>query len=148
MQWTLVASSNKFTLYLSAYSVFLSAIAGVMTSDYYLVRKGYFDIEDLYSARKDGAYYGIYGVSWHGYAAYFCGILINIVGFAGAVGVNVPQGAVYIYNINYFSGFIVSGAVYWLLAKMVPLPATSKIWNEVPYEMRLDVDEEKKVEEA
>ncbi|KAJ5557377.1 hypothetical protein N7494_001292 [Penicillium frequentans] len=146
--WTLVASSNKFTLYLSAYSVFLSAIAGVMASDYYLVRKGYFDIEDLYSARKDGAYYGIYGVSWHGYAAYFCGILINIVGFAGAVGVNVPQGAVYIYNINYFSGFIVSGAVYWLLAKLVPLPATSKKWNEVPYEMRLDADEEKKVEEA
>ncbi|KAJ5756852.1 hypothetical protein N7533_006395 [Penicillium manginii] len=65
---------------------------GVMVSDYYLMRKGYLDIEDLYSARKDSLYYGVYGVSWHGYTAYFCGILINIVGFAGAVGVDVPIG--------------------------------------------------------
>lgn len=116
-----------------------------MASDYYLVRKGYLDIEQLYSARKDGLYYGICGVSWHGYAAYFCGILINIVGFAGTVGVNVPIGAVYIYNINYFSGFIVSGAVYWLLAKSVPIPGTSQTWTEVPFELGsvTEVDQKK-----
>jgi hypothetical protein len=34
-----------------------------------------------------------FGVSWHGYAAYISGILVNIVGFAGAIGVNVPIGA-------------------------------------------------------
>lgn len=118
-----------------------------MASDYYLVRKGYLDIEALYSARKDGPYYGVCGVSWHGYAAYLCGILVNIVGFAGAVGVDVPVGAKYIYQVNYFSGFIVSGAIYWLLAKMVPLPGTSDTWNEIPYEMRPVSDVEKKVEE-
>ncbi|KAJ5755713.1 hypothetical protein N7533_005256 [Penicillium manginii] len=133
--WTLVASSNNFTIYLSAYSVFLSSIAGVMSSDYYLVRKGYLDIEKLYSAQKEGPYYGIYGVSWHGYAAYFCGILINIVGFAGAVGAKVPAGAAYIYNLNYFTGFLVAGGVYWILAILWPLPLTSKSWNEVPYEV-------------
>ncbi|KAJ5387737.1 hypothetical protein N7509_010278 [Penicillium cosmopolitanum] len=133
--WTLVASSNNFTIYLSAYSVFLSSIAGVMASDYFLVRKGYLDIEQLYSADKNGPYYGIYGVSWHGYAAYFCGILINIVGFAGVVGANVPAGAIYIYNLNYFTGFIVSAGVYWILATLVPLPLTSKSWNEIPYEV-------------
>ncbi|KAJ5083314.1 hypothetical protein N7456_012741 [Penicillium angulare] len=137
-----------FTLYLSAYSVFLSAIAGVMASDYYLVRKGYLEIHELYSASRDGPYYGTYGISWHGYAAYFSGILVNIVGFAGAVGVNVPVGAVYIYDVNYFSGFIVSGGVYWLLAKMVPIPATSETWNEIPYEVDIPLDEEKKVGDA
>jgi NCS1 family nucleobase:cation symporter-1 len=106
-----------------------------MSSDYYLVRKGYLDIEKLYSAQKEGPYYGIYGVSWHGYAAYFCGILINIVGFAGAVGAKVPAGAAYIYNLNYFTGFLVAGGVYWILAILWPLPLTSKSWNEVPYEV-------------
>jgi NCS1 family nucleobase:cation symporter-1 len=148
-QWTLVASSSKFTLYLSAYSVFLSAIAGVMASDYYLVRKGYLDVQALYSARKDGPYYGSFGISWHGYAAYLCGILINIVGFAGAVGVDVPVGAKYIYDINYFSGFIASGAVYWILASLFPIPATSDRWNEIPYEPHYMSDaEEKKVEDV
>ncbi|KAK5791867.1 hypothetical protein VI817_007176 [Penicillium citrinum] len=147
--WTLVSSSSNFTLYLSAYSVFLSAIAGVMASDYYLVRRGYLDIEELYSARKDSLYYGFYGVSWHGYAAYFCGILINIVGFAGAVGVDVPVGAVYIYNVNYFSGFIVSGGIYWFLAWLVPIPGTSDTWNEIPYEVNPVPDaDEKKVEQV
>ncbi|KAJ5191458.1 uncharacterized protein N7498_010443 [Penicillium cinerascens] len=147
--WTLVSSSSNFTLYLSAYSVFLSSIAGVMASDYYLVRKGYLDVEELYSACKNGPYYGIYGVSWQGYAAYLCGILVNIVGFAGAIGVSVPVGAVYIYNVNYFSGFFVSGGVYWILTKMVPVPATSNNWNEIPYLARAvsDVDE-KKAEEV
>lgn len=129
----MVASSNKFTVYLSSYSVFLSAIAGVMVSDYYLVRKGYLDLPALYSAEKDSPYYGIWGVSWRGYTAYICGIMINVVGFAGAVGANVPVGAEYIYNINYFSGFIVAGAMYWALCRAFPVPAMSDVWNEIPY---------------
>ncbi|KAL4894889.1 permease for cytosine/purines, uracil, thiamine, allantoin-domain-containing protein [Aspergillus ambiguus] len=131
--WTLVASSNKFTVYLSSYSVFLSSIAGVMVSDYYLVRKGYLQLSELYSAEKGSPYYGTCGVSWRGYTAYICGILINVVGFAGAVGADVPAGAEYIYNINYFSGFIVAGIMYCALAKAFPVPAASDVWNEVPY---------------
>jgi purine-cytosine permease-like protein len=37
---SLLSTTNNFTTYLSAYSVFLSSIDGVMISDYYLVRKG------------------------------------------------------------------------------------------------------------
>lgn len=126
-----------------------------MVSDYYLVRKGYYDLKQLYSAQHDGPYYGFYGFSWKGYAAYFAGILINIVGFVGAVGGNVPQGAIYIYNINYFSGFIVSAGMYWLLAFLFPVSATSPTWNEVKYEGAdmvvtdaKEVDEAKVIEEA
>lgn len=148
MQWHLVASSNKFTVYLSSYSVFLSAISGPMVCDYYLVRKGYLDVKHLYNARSDGPYYGHCGVSWRGYTAYICGLLINIVGFVGAVGVDVPQGATYIYNINYFSGFLVSGAAYYLLAWLFPIPATSDTWNEVPFEPEhMHLAEEKVVEQ-
>ena len=93
--WHLLASSNNFTTYLSAYSVFLSSIAGVMISDYYLVRKGYFQTKDLYSAQKSGPYFYTWGIHWRGYAAYIAGILVNVVGFAGAVGMPVPLGATY-----------------------------------------------------
>lgn len=134
--WNLVVSSNQFTTYLSAYSLFLSAIAGVMICDYYIVRRGYLDIKALYSARKTDPYFYSMGFSWRAYAAYFAGILINIVGFAGAVGREVPIGAQYIYNVNYFSGVIVSGGVYWILTTFFPVPATSDRWNEV------DVDTE------
>lgn len=126
-----------------------------MVSDYYLVRKGYLNLPALYSADKNGPYYGHCGISWRGYTAYICGIMINVVGFAGAVGADVPIGAEYIYNINYFSGFIVAAAIYWALARSFPVPAMSEVWNEIPYtggSMHVtegkDVAEADEVEEA
>ncbi|KAL2135702.1 hypothetical protein VTI74DRAFT_7219 [Chaetomium olivicolor] len=129
--YTLLTSSNQFTTYLSAYSVFLSSIAGVMISDYYLVRRGYLEVRELYDASRTGPYYFTYGVHWRAYAAYIAGILINVVGFAGAVGNKVPIGATYIYNLNFFCGFLVSAGMYWVLCRLFPIPAVSDTWMEV-----------------
>ena len=129
--WHLLSSSNNFTTYLSAYSVFLSSIAGVIISDYYFVRRGYLQIRDLYSARKSSPYYYRLGVHWRGYISYIAGILINIVGFVGAIGRKVPVGAQYVYNLNFFCGFIVAAGTYYLLCRFFPIPATSDRWLEV-----------------
>ncbi|KAI0197611.1 permease for cytosine/purines, uracil, thiamine, allantoin-domain-containing protein [Astrocystis sublimbata] len=140
-----LSSSNNFMTYLSAYSVFLSSIAGVMVSDYYFVRRGYLGVKELYDARRSGPYYFTYGFNWRAYAGYIAGILINVVGFAGAVnGGNVPIGATYIYNVNFFAGFIVAAAVYWISCKISPIPACSDKWLKVGDqidEVRLAYDE-------
>ena len=62
LPWNLLKSSNQFTSYLSAYSVFLSSIAGVMITDYCVVHKGHYSVADLYHSRREGWY------------AYTCGI--------------------------------------------------------------------------
>ncbi|KAL2196919.1 permease for cytosine/purines, uracil, thiamine, allantoin-domain-containing protein [Corynascus similis CBS 632.67] len=129
--YNLLTSSNMFTTYLSSYSVFLSSIAGVIIADYYFVRRGFLEIKELYDARRSGPYYYTAGIHWRAYAAYIAGILINVVGFAGAVGTPVPIGATYIYNLNFFCGFGVSAAVYWGLCRLWPVPATSDRWMEV-----------------
>ncbi|OCT47949.1 Uracil permease [Cladophialophora carrionii] len=128
--WNLLSTSNNFTTYLSSYSVFLSSIAGVMICDYYFVRRGYLSLKDLYSARKGSPYYFHFGFSWRAYAAYICGILINVVGFADAVGTKVPIGAVYIYRLNFFAGFLVAMATYYLFCRWKPIPETSSVWCE------------------
>jgi NCS1 family nucleobase:cation symporter-1 len=129
--YTLLTSANQFTTYLSAYSVFLSSIAGVMCSDYYFVRKGYLEVRELYDARSTGPYYFNYGVHWRAYVAYVAGILINVVGFVGAIGRPVPDGAMYIYRLNFFCGFIIAAFTYWILCKYFPIPAVSDRWMEV-----------------
>lgn len=134
--WNLLSSSNNFTTYLSAYSVFLSSIAGVMICDYYIVRRGYLQVCDLYSARQSSPYCFTFGFHWRGYTAYICGILINIVGFVGAIGKEVPAGATYLYNLNYFCGFIIASGTYYLLCRYFPIPATSDRWMEVGDEIR------------
>ena len=148
--WNLLSSANNFTTYLSAYSVFLSSIAGVIICDYYFVRKGYLQVKDLYSARKTSPYYFTYGFHWRGYTAYICGILPNIVGFVGAIGKPVPIGATYVYNINFFAGFIAAAGTYYLLCRVSPIPACSDVWMElgdeipttVAYEDGSEYDEE------
>lgn len=102
-----------------------------MISDYFFVRKGYIEIDQLYHGEKTGPYYYEFGFSWRAYAAYFAGILINIVGFAGAVRRSVPEGATYIYNFNYFTGAIIAAGVYYTLTRIFPVPATSDTWNEL-----------------
>lgn len=128
--WKLLESSNQFTTYLSAYTVFLSGIAGVIVCDYYLVRKGYFSVPDLYTFDKSSPYMATYGFSWRGFIAYICGILINVVGFAGAVGADVPAGATYIYNLSYFTGFFVAMAVYYILCRIWPPRLIRETWSE------------------
>jgi nucleobase:cation symporter-1, NCS1 family len=130
--WNLLKDSNSFTTYLSAYSVFLSSIAGVIICDYYIVRKGYLELKNLYSANSSSPYFYWFGWSWRGYTAYLAGIAINIVGFVGAIGKLIPIGAAYIYRVNFFAGFIVASLVYYLLCKFFPIPAVSDRWFEQP----------------
>jgi NCS1 family nucleobase:cation symporter-1 len=143
---SLLSTTNNFTTYLSAYSVFLSSIAGVMISDYYLVRKGRsfiilsrpflttpgnLHIKELYSAKQTGPHFYTAGFNPRGYIAYLAGILINMVGFVGAIGKPVPIGATRIFDLNFFCGFIVAAGTYWILCKVWKPLATSDVWMEV-----------------
>ncbi|KAL8287021.1 hypothetical protein RQP46_004027 [Phenoliferia psychrophenolica] len=117
--WILESSSSKFESYLAGYSVFLSSICGVTISHFYAVANRRIKVDDLYTL--DGVYRYYYGVNLRAYAAYFAGIAINVVGFAGAVGTPVPLIATRIYQLSFFTGFIVSSAVYIILNKIFPV---------------------------
>jgi NCS1 family nucleobase:cation symporter-1 len=119
--WYLLSNSSSFISYLSAYSTFASSIAGVMFSDYYFVRREHLDTNELYSASSEGLYYYTYGINWRAYVAYIAGILINVVGFAGAVGANVPSTATKMYQLNFFLGIIISSGLYYILHKLSPV---------------------------
>lgn len=60
---------------------------------------------------------------FHGraYAAYISGILINVVGFAGATGRDVPLAATHIYEMSFFTGFGVSALIYYTLNLLFPV---------------------------
>jgi len=131
LPWNLLKSSNSFTSYLSAYSVFLSSIAGVMITDYWVIRRGHYRVKDLYSTRRDGWYWYTYGINFRAYAAYIAGIVINVVGFAGATGHTVPITATHIYEMSFFTGFGVSSLLYWSLNHFFPVPGASVKFEEV-----------------
>ncbi|VEU20123.1 DEKNAAC100997 [Brettanomyces naardenensis] len=119
--WNLMTSSSMFTTYLSAYAVFLSSIAGVVFCDYFILKKGYLNLRELYIADNSSAYYSWKGINLRAYAAYICGILPNIVGFVGATKARVvPIGATYVYDLSYFTGYIAAAGTLLLINLVWP----------------------------
>lgn len=123
--WNLMASSNKFTSALGAYAIFLSSIAGVICTDYFLIRRGYINMMHLFLAHSNSYYmYGNkFGMNWRALVAYFCGIAPNLPGFVNDVSPQnkVSIGAVHLYYLGYPVGFAVSATVYALLAYFFPM---------------------------
>lgn len=150
--WNLLSSSSKFTTYLSAYSVFLSSIIGVICCDYYYVRRGYLKLTHLYSTnapedpeQRSFYMYNKIGLNWRALVAYICGILPNIVGFVGATSGSdkVPVGAIEVYRFNFFLGFFVAGIIYAALCYISPIEGTP---NVKPFQ-KAWMEEEKDVED-
>ncbi|TVY41662.1 putative permease [Lachnellula subtilissima] len=69
--WNFTRISFAFTNYLNNYSVFLSGFVGIIAYEYFVIRKGYIDIRDLFSARKERTYCYSGGWNWRALAAYF-----------------------------------------------------------------------------
>lgn len=148
--WNLLSSSSKFTTYLSAYSVFLSSIVGVICCDYYVVRRGFLKLPHLYSTFapekpeiRSYYMYNKFGSNWRALIAYLCGILPNIVGFVGATTGEdrVPIGAMEVYRLNFFMGFFSAGIVYFALCVLSPVEGVPYIkpfekgWFEEPQDV-------------
>lgn len=120
--WHFFTSGSNFTTYLSAYSIFLSCIVGVIVADYYWLRRGKIELYDLYTNRKGSQYmYNTkFGCNWRGYAAYLLGLVPNMPGFAGQCGRDVPEGAIKLYYLNYLVGFFVSFILYIIFNVISP----------------------------
>lgn len=68
--WLLYKSSATFGNYLGAYGVLLSCIAGPMIADYWIVRRGHYRVNDLYTLDQEGWYWYTAGINWRAFAAY------------------------------------------------------------------------------
>lgn len=136
--WQMFTTSSNFSTYLSAYTVFLSAIAGVIFSDYYAVRKGYLILDHMYSGTKNSVYrYNKIGCNPRAFIAYILGIAPNITGFAGACGATVPIGATRVYNLSWFVGFFTAFISYYVLCWFWPVAGLPEefanrkfVWHE------------------
>jgi len=118
--WKLMADPNGYIFtWLIAYSSLLGPIGGILIADYFLLRKQELAVEELYSAT--GRYW--YGNGFNNVAiiALLAGILPNVPGFLTTIHVvpkeTVPAFINGLYHYAWFVGFLISGAVYYLLSK-------------------------------
>ena len=119
--WKLLSDFNQYIFtWLVGYSGLLGSIAGVMLTDYYLLRRARLNAADLY--RQDGPYaYGGSGVNWRALVAIGLGIVVNVPGFlsqATGGGIEVAPFFAGLYDYSWFIGLVLSGGVYVLLSRL------------------------------
>lgn len=96
MPWKIL---DQLYTYLGYFGSFLSALAGIMICDYYVIRHRRLNVQDLY--KKDGQYRYHGGINW-------CGIIAWIL---GTVAANLFS------NYGYLFGFPTGFVVYLMLTK-------------------------------
>jgi len=104
----------------------------VLLCHYYIVTRGYLEIEDLYTSRKEGVYHYFHGWNWRAYLAYVVGIAPNFYGFLNNMGVAAPMGVRKMYYFAYEIGLVAAFATYWVANWAFPpqLSFPLREWHE------------------
>ena len=107
MPWKLLTDFNSYIFgWLVGYSGFLGPIAGVMITDYFLIRKTRLDLPSLY--QRFGLYEYRDGVNPKALFALGAGVAVALCGL-------VLPPLRWLYDYAWFVGFAVAGAIYWTL---------------------------------
>jgi nucleobase:cation symporter-1, NCS1 family len=105
MPWKLLSSANAYIFgWLVGYSSLLGPIAGIMITDYTVLRRRKLDLDGLYSLT--GPYGYANGVNWRAVCSLAAGVVLPLIG------VVVPP-LRWIYDYAWFIGFAISGALYY-----------------------------------
>lgn len=114
--WKLLGTSTSFISWLASYQIFLSAVAGVLLSHYYLVSGGLLLVEpDCYSTSKRAVYRYTYGVNIRAYIAYLIGVAPNFYGFLGQLGLKITKDGVKYYYFAFPVGVFASFMSYLII---------------------------------
>jgi len=112
--WQLINRATTFVAVLSSFSVFLAPIIGIMTCDYYILRKRRICLSHLYRT-EDSSYNFWKGFNWRAIIAWLCGWAPTIGGLIVTVRGDIapPRALVQLY----FMAFLIGKYLY--VAKVV-----------------------------
>ncbi len=122
--WKLLESTEGYIFtWLIGYSALLGPIAGILISDYFLLRRTELDVEDLFRTKGQFSFGGT-GWNWRALVALVVGVAPNVMGFLKAAGAVDEVSAIWsdIYTYAWFVGFFISGGLYFMLSRVAPPP--------------------------
>ncbi len=106
MPWKLLTDFQSYIFgWLVGYSGLLGPVAGIMITDYFLLRHTTLDVEELYNPR--GIYRYGSGVNYRAIFALVAGVVVALIGLL------VPP-LRWLYDYAWFVGFLLSSVTYWM----------------------------------
>ncbi|KAI4917752.1 hypothetical protein J4E85_009844 [Alternaria conjuncta] len=143
--WIIVASGKAFLNFMSAYAIFMAPMAGILFTDYWLVKHRKYDVPALYDPR--GIYrYGRYGTNWRAVVATFVTIIPLLPGLANKVNpeLKLSAGLQNLFTFNWLYGFFLSIFLYYFCNLFFPAHETliPRIVTGFEYLDGIEVDNE------
>lgn len=117
MPWKLLATSGDYLfVWLGGYGTLLGAIAGILLVDYYLIRKGQLNVDELYDT--NGSYTYSSGWNLKALLAFALGVLPCLPGYLAVAGIvakdSVPSFLIDLFSFGWFFSLFVAGVVYYI----------------------------------
>ncbi|KAJ9144910.1 NCS1 nucleoside transporter family [Pleurostoma richardsiae] len=119
--WKILASASSFLSFMGGYAVFLGPIAGILVSDYWLVRRQKVDVPAMYD--PNGRYHYWHGINWRALLALLVSSSPNLPGLAYSINsstVSISEGSRHLYSFNWLFGFTTSVFLYYALSLAFP----------------------------
>ncbi|GAA5900393.1 hypothetical protein JCM8208_005349 [Rhodotorula glutinis] len=136
--WRIVNNAPSFYNFLSAYPVFLSPVATIMATDFFLVKKQKVDIREFYNPH--GIYVYFYGFNLRALGAWLFAFAPNLPSFAHAVDPSNGDVFPWLYKFSWF--FSTASAVFWYWLLNILFPAHATRVEEAVYEVHQLEDSE------
>ena len=108
--WLTYLSQVGILAYVDTIGALFGPLFGIMTSDFYLIKKRSLINKDIYSIEKSGSYY--YSNGWH-----IKGVYSLILGFIFAASTIWNNNLMFLQSYSWIIGAVIAFLVYYLLAK-------------------------------
>ncbi|KAI0029783.1 permease for cytosine/purines, uracil, thiamine, allantoin-domain-containing protein [Vararia minispora EC-137] len=119
--WQLEAGAATFLTALSSFSVFLAPMMGIMTADFFLLRRGRIALSHLFRLEGSAYYYAL-GFNLRALPAWLAGWAPTVGGLNAAVHADdsAPRALYELYYVSFFIGFFISFSVFLALNVLFP----------------------------
>src|SRR5262249_274547 len=113
--WSIIVHGSELLAFLSGYACLMRPVAGILFSDFYLVRKKKLDIRSMYNPH--GRYRYFHGWNWRAWLTFFIAVGPILPGFAQSINPNlqISDGAKHIYTFSWMWGFVTCVTVYYVI---------------------------------
>lgn len=132
--WSLLNSATNFLTVVGSFNVFLGPLMGIMFADYFILRKRTIKLSELYANSQESIYWYSRGCNWRAAVAWVLGVWFLLPGLVqrGMDPKGFWGGWTRLYQIGWFAGSFVSGAVFLGLDHFCPMPEKQAV-DDVGY---------------
>ncbi|KAK3316654.1 uracil permease [Apodospora peruviana] len=142
--WIILASATSFLNFMSAYAIFMAPMAGIICSDYWLVKKRRYDVPGLYDPAGIYSYGRWRGCNWRALVSTLVTIVPLLPALAKKVtpqNITIPVGLQNLFSFNWLYGFFLSLVMYWVLNLLFPHNETLITRSVSGYPIALDIED-------